>query len=48
MRDQGSINQWRDSNKKLLESVGKVRKAVAGPDPVPPPPDMSSLNLSKK
>ncbi|KAK4035676.1 vinculin [Daphnia magna] len=46
MRDQGSINQWRDSNKKLLESVGKVRKAVAGPDPIPPPPDVSSLSLN--
>lgn len=46
MRDQGSIKQWRDSNKKLLDSVGKVRKAVAGPDVVPPP-DMSALSLSK-
>lgn len=47
MRDQPSIKQWRDSNQKLLDSVGKVRKAVAGPDKVPPPPDISALNLSK-
>ena len=46
MRDQGAIKQWRDANQKLLDSVGQVRKAVAGPDAVPPPPDMSALNLS--
>lgn len=46
MRDQGSIKQWRDANQKLLDSVGEVRKAVAGPDAVPPPPDMSALNLN--
>lgn len=44
IRDQGAINKWRDSNQKLLDSVGQVRKAVAGPEP---PPDMSGLNLSK-
>ena len=32
MGDQGSIGQWRASNKELLDSVGQVRKAVAGPD----------------
>lgn len=32
MGNQGSINQWRASNKELLDSVGQVRKAVAGPD----------------
>jgi vinculin len=44
IRDQPSIKQWRDSNQKLLDSVGKVRKAVAGPEPIP---DMNALNLSK-
>lgn len=45
IRDQPSIGKWRDSNQKLLDSVGKVRKAVAGPEPIP---DVSALNLSKK
>lgn len=45
IRDQPSIKQWRDSNQKLLDSVGKVRKAVAGPEPIP---DMNALNLSIK
>jgi len=44
IRDQPSIGKWRDSNQKLLDSVGKVRKAVAGPEPIP---DVSALNLSK-
>ena len=45
IRDQPSIKQWLDSNQKLLDSVGKVRKAVAGPEPIP---DMNALNLSIK
>ena len=46
IRDQGKIGKWRDSNQKLLDSVGKVRKAVAGPEPPPPPPpDMSGLQI---
>ena len=44
IRDQPSIGKWRDSNQKLLDSVGKVRKAVAGPEPIP---DVSALNLSR-
>jgi hypothetical protein len=44
MGDQGSINQWRTSNKELLDSVGEVRKAVAGPDALKAP-DMSGLSL---
>ncbi len=32
MGNQGAINKWRASNKELLDSVGQVRLAVAGPD----------------
>jgi len=46
IRDQGKAGQWRDSNKNLLDSVGQVRIAVAGPDAVVEPEiDMASLQL---
>ena len=46
IRDQGKANQWRGTNKDLLDSVGQVRIAVAGPDAVVEPQiDMASLQL---
>lgn len=46
MDDEGSINQWRSSNKELLDSVGQVRQAVAGPDVEKiAAVDLSALNL---
>jgi len=51
IRDQPTIGQWRASNAQLLDSVGKVRVAVAGPDqqppalPEPPISAMSNLNF---
>ncbi|XP_067124691.1 vinculin isoform X1 [Centruroides vittatus] len=48
MNNQMAISRWRDSNKALITAVGQVRQAVTvTPEepPIPPPPDMSSLNL---
>ena len=53
IRDQPTIGQWRASNAQLLDSVGKVRVAVAGPDqqppalPEPPISAMSNLNFGQ-
>ncbi|XP_055334860.1 vinculin-like isoform X2 [Paramacrobiotus metropolitanus] len=43
-------NQWRNSNKHLLDAVGKLREAVTpyAPPPLPPAPDLSNLNIDRR
>ncbi|XP_026474059.1 vinculin isoform X2 [Ctenocephalides felis] len=43
--DQSAVSRWRDTNKNLLNSVGKVRRAVMVTPDLPPPPDMNKLYL---
>ncbi|XP_026474061.1 vinculin isoform X4 [Ctenocephalides felis] len=45
--DQSAVSRWRDTNKNLLNSVGKVRRAVMVTPDLPPPPDMNKLHVSK-
>uniref|UniRef100_A0A5S6QXE8 Vinculin n=1 Tax=Trichuris muris TaxID=70415 RepID=A0A5S6QXE8_TRIMR len=42
-RDQGAVNRWRDSNGKLLDAVGNVRRALE-PTHLP---DMRNLDLNE-
>ncbi|KFD50139.1 hypothetical protein M513_08978 [Trichuris suis] len=42
-RDQGAVNRWRDSNGKLLDAVGNVRRALEPPTHLP---DMRNLDLN--
>lgn len=48
--DQGAVSRWRQSNQALLTALGEVRRAVmVYPEEeavIPPPPDMSRLNLN--
>ncbi|XP_026474060.1 vinculin isoform X3 [Ctenocephalides felis] len=46
--DQSAVSRWRDTNKNLLNSVGKVRRAVMVTPDLPPPPDMNKLYLQAK
>lgn len=49
INDNVAAHDWRDTNKRLLDSVRKVRNAVAPPPPPQPifaPPDVSSLRLN--
>ncbi|GAU87366.1 hypothetical protein RvY_00232-1 [Ramazzottius varieornatus] len=48
-RNQPAANQWRSSNRNLLDAVGKLREAVTheAQPPVPPMPDMSQMNIGK-
>ncbi|OQV21327.1 Vinculin [Hypsibius exemplaris] len=43
-------NQWRNSNKHLLDAVGKLREAVTHEElpPLPPAPDLSQLNIDRQ
>uniref|UniRef100_A0A6M2DQL3 Vinculin n=1 Tax=Xenopsylla cheopis TaxID=163159 RepID=A0A6M2DQL3_XENCH len=43
--DQSAVSRWRETNKNLLNSVGKVRRAVMVTPDLPPPPDMNKLYL---
>ncbi|GAU87367.1 hypothetical protein RvY_00232-2 [Ramazzottius varieornatus] len=47
-RNQPAANQWRSSNRNLLDAVGKLREAVTheAQPPVPPMPDMSQMNIA--
>lgn len=46
IHDPGAAHNWRDSNKKILDSVRKVRNAVAPPPVIPAPPTLKNLSLN--
>ncbi|XP_049952820.1 vinculin isoform X4 [Schistocerca serialis cubense] len=45
-QDSIAVARWRESNRALLTAVGQVRQAVTVSPDLPPPPDMSSLNIN--
>ncbi|XP_063706986.1 vinculin isoform X3 [Culicoides brevitarsis] len=47
IHDPTAAHNWRDTNKRLLDSVRQVRNAVAPPPAVPSPPDLSSLRIGQ-